>query len=548
MGKFDFENQGTSTYLVCNLTGESIDTMSLGMLTNNKIPGLAPALYTQQDELMLMKYNISSHITLRQFFSGTVSKKRLLGAFSSIVTAFVSAEEYMLDLNSILLNLDYIFADVTNCTARLICVPVLDMPKRETNYGTFFKKIIFSARFDQTEDCGYVTHIINYLNGAGAFSVEEFGRLLTDLSNMTGQPAKPENSFGKEKPASFITGQAAPSRAKQVTGQWKETSLLKDADVHEEPASFAVPVPSNPPAERVPVENATKEAEKEVSLFYLLQHYNKQNAAQYKAQKAAKKQAEKDEKEKKKQEKLDKKTQKKEKKAKKEKSKKTVRQSGGMAIPGASPNGGMATPGASLNGGMATPKDGSFAGSPAEPVNASKPSGETGVFGHFQTEPNKPIAGNTMTRQSSVSAACQSPSQKSSSLHGGGGANFGQTTVLSSSSTGATTVLTDNMPQAGIPQPYLFRQNSGEKIALNRPVFRIGTEPSFADYLISDNTAVSHSHANFITNGGACYVVDTNSTNHTYVNGAMIQSNVETALKDGDLVRLADEEFQFRMV
>ena len=46
---------------------------------------------------------------------------------------------------------------------------------------------------------------------------------------------------------------------------------------------------------------------------------------------------------------------------------------------------------------------------------------------------------------------------------------------------------------------------------------------------------------------GYCSLVDTNSTNHTYVNGGMIQSNVETKLSHGTKIRLANEDFEFRL-
>lgn len=48
---FSYENQGANTYLVYEIKeGDSIDTLSLGMLTNNSIPGLTRALFTQMDE------------------------------------------------------------------------------------------------------------------------------------------------------------------------------------------------------------------------------------------------------------------------------------------------------------------------------------------------------------------------------------------------------------------------------------------------------------------------------------------------------------------
>ena len=67
------------------------------------------------------------------------------------------------------------------------------------------------------------------------------------------------------------------------------------------------------------------------------------------------------------------------------------------------------------------------------------------------------------------------------------------------------------------------------------------------DYFVSDNTAVSRSHANIINKDNDFYIVDTNSTNHTYVNGSMIQSNVETKIEHGTKIRLANEDFEFFM-
>ena len=75
-----------------------------------------------------------------------------------------------------------------------------------------------------------------------------------------------------------------------------------------------------------------------------------------------------------------------------------------------------------------------------------------------------------------------------------------------------------------------------------------GIVDRYVDYFVSDNAAVSRSHANIVEQNGKFYVVDTNSTNHTYVNGRMIQSNTEVLLSHGDRVRLANEEFEFHMM
>ena len=114
MDGFSFENQGTNSYLVYTISDqEEIDKMSLGMLTNNKIPGLASTFFTQMDQSKYIKYNISSKISATQFFTGAVNKKRLISVFKGIINAILSAENYMISANSILLDLDYIFVDVS---------------------------------------------------------------------------------------------------------------------------------------------------------------------------------------------------------------------------------------------------------------------------------------------------------------------------------------------------------------------------------------------------------------------------------------------------
>ena len=138
---FSYENQGTSTFLVYTLSPEeTIDTMSLGMLSNNTIPGLASTLFTQMDATKYIKYNVSTKIPVRQFFTGPVNKKRLLGVFMGIISAFQSAEEYMIDENSIVLDLDYIFVNVSTCETISICLPV-EGAFAQKGLGVFFKEI-----------------------------------------------------------------------------------------------------------------------------------------------------------------------------------------------------------------------------------------------------------------------------------------------------------------------------------------------------------------------------------------------------------------------
>ena len=95
--------------------------------------------------------------------------------------------------------------------------------------------------------------------------------------------------------------------------------------------------------------------------------------------------------------------------------------------------------------------------------------------------------------------------------------------------------------------PSLFRVLTEETISINKPVFRIGKERSYVDYFVTNNNAVSRSHADIITRGSNYFVIDLNSKNHTYINDQMLPVQCETEIRDGDRLRLGNEEFIFNV-
>ena len=121
--------------------------------------------------------------------------------------------------------------------------------------------------------------------------------------------------------------------------------------------------------------------------------------------------------------------------------------------------------------------------------------------------------------------------------------NNGEATgLLSDDETGLLVEMQDNYTH----YPTLERVLTGESISINKPVFRIGKERSFVDYFVN-NVAVSRSHADIVTRGNSCFVVDLNSKNRTFINNRVIPSNFETEIFDGDTLKLGNEEFIFRI-
>lgn len=107
----------------------------------------------------------------------------------------------------------------------------------------------------------------------------------------------------------------------------------------------------------------------------------------------------------------------------------------------------------------------------------------------------------------------------------------------------ATSLLVDDVKTC----PYLIRENTYDRIEINKPVFRIGKERSYVDYFVQNNSAVSRRHADIITKGTRYFIKDNHSTNHTFINGADIPAEQEMEIFDGDSLTLANEVFEFHI-
>lgn len=539
---FKYETQGTNTYVVYEIDkSEMMDSMTLGMITNNKISGLAQAFFFQQDNTKYVKYNISSKVSAEQFLMGTVNKKRLIGVFKGIVNAMISAEEYMIDVSSLCLDLDYIYTDVTSCETVVLCLPITDVEKPIVDLKAFFKNIVFSVQFDQTESGDYIAKLINYLNSASSFSLYDFKEVL-DVIEHGAKPVEPsvqpqpvaqkESTPVQPQPTvQQSVSQSQPMIPNVASVQVQQSVTPRPTSVPQNPiepvksnveqnVGFAIPgqATNKTPAKVEDSEIVSQPTdEKELSWLYVLRHYDKETVALYKAQQEAKKAA----KAAGKPEKSDKKKDKKDKKNK-------------DTAPSTMPNAGFAIPGQSPQS-VSQPAVGDYAPpeeratvvpqQPVQPVQATVPQASA-------VQQSMPVSQLYQTPAMPVQP--QSP------------VNFGETTVLSNAGIGETTVLGAS-PMAMEITPYLIRTKNNERIMLDKPVFRIGKEKSFVDYFIGDNTAISRSHANIITRDGEYFVQDTNSTNHTYVDGQMIQSNVEVKIAHGTKIKLANEDFEFKI-
>lgn len=594
--KFTYETQGAITYLVCELDNtEKIDGLTLGMLSNNHIAGLAPVIYTEMDGLRYLKYNISAKVSCDQFFSGNMNKERTLRAFSNLLNAICSADEYMIDQNCFSVVPEHIFFNVSNCESALICLPVICDKDINADLVALFKKIVFSTQFDSSEDASYITQLITYINGS-AFNVYGMKDLVECLksgayvppvqnvnpavNNNPAQPVAPVSSFDAtisiddmpgmmgNKPPATPPVQPQPQPAPQQFVQPPQPPVRPA--VQPEPAPqfkpqtppappIMKPQPQTPPAPQMKPQPQPQPAvppQRPVSQTPAGRPITPAGAPQNGGM-----------------------------------NRPPVQNGPGFAVPGK--NG----PGFAIPGQGKGPQGNQSAVPPTpakQPQNDPKAAGDKKMsFFGLLANYNKENAALYKQQKAEAKAKkaennkkpAQMPVQPAGNVPGGAPVNqqmnrppvgaapvppygnpsaqpygnqspvqpavqpmpiqnsFNETTVLGPSMFGGETTVLGANP--ALPSPALIRVKTGERVNINKPVFRIGKEKSYVDYFIADNTAISRSHCNIHTENGEYFIEDTNSTNHTYINGQIVNSNTKTKIKAGDKVRLANEEFTF---
>ncbi|MBE5885264.1 MAG: FHA domain-containing protein [Lachnospiraceae bacterium] len=120
---------------------------------------------------------------------------------------------------------------------------------------------------------------------------------------------------------------------------------------------------------------------------------------------------------------------------------------------------------------------------------------------------------------------------------------FGETTVFQQDDADSMELYSGNTGK----HAYLIRKRTCEKIIISEDEFVLGKDASQTDYCINGNSAISRAHAVIIYKNSQYDVSDKNATNGTFVNDVKVAPFQKASLKDGDILRLADENFEFRI-
>ena len=82
------------------------------------------------------------------------------------------------------------------------------------------------------------------------------------------------------------------------------------------------------------------------------------------------------------------------------------------------------------------------------------------------------------------------------------------------------------------------------EIEVTKDEFIIGKKQELVDGVVSFNKMISRSHCKINRRGSQYMVTDLQSANGTYVNKVRLQPNQPCQIKNGDVIRMADSDFQ----
>lgn len=101
-------------------------------------------------------------------------------------------------------------------------------------------------------------------------------------------------------------------------------------------------------------------------------------------------------------------------------------------------------------------------------------------------------------------------------------------------------------PSQKLDGGYIERKKNGESIAISKANFCIGKDDLHCDFCIRDNNTISRQHAIISISAGRVYIEDNHSKNGTFLNDIKLISGQRQELRDGDRLKLSNEEFIYK--
>lgn len=558
---FKVRNIGSEKYLSYVLDDDcDFDEELLDYLEDNKIGELIDIIYEEDDENDYFTYNITDRVTVDTLFKDKVNAEKLLGVIRGIATSIVNLRDLGIPISYIILHRGFTYVNPVTYDVKLICLPVESGASMNAEFRHFAKNLIVNAQYDTTEDCNYIAKVLNLLN-VEKFTIRAFAGELTELMESAGMdveeafvdldggievsqsanavvdegngiddlPEFEDVAFDEEDDDGLDMYEEEPTEANTI---FKDLDLDAEEPYDGETETLTSGEPVAAGVGSVNMDAFDDSALEELKIDDTLEEYPDDEVAS-EEETAAEPELDLED-----------------------------------IIPEIKPV-------------KIQPKVEEIAHT-AEGVTEVAPVAET---------EDKPVLIDTteiddlidhppvmksikINRAKIIQRAVneleddkiENPTENiiASGLDADAEpeTNMDPATIPEAGNddeTGSTVELTagmnvvpdteednkaSNAPKA---MPYIVRVNTGERVMINKAVFKIGKANRGVDFTISGNGAVSRVHAIIYQREDGCYLKDNKTTNSTYVNGQKLAENQEVLLKNDSEIVLGDEDFIFKL-
>ncbi len=551
MRTFNFKarNIGNERYLTYTM-GEDceLDEDVLDYCEENALKELVGIIYEEDDDYDYLTYDITDRVSLEEYIKSEMTCEKVLNILRNVADGLISLKEQAIHLSYVLLNKGFMFVDESDYSISFICLPVESKAAVASEFKGFVRQLLANMRYDVDEDLNYVGKLLTYINSdnfnlrgliglsealmdEAGINHDEAGTIETDGVEVVSAVEPEEKVAGESNIADFMTSLGEQDENLPEIGDDAEE---EDEELEEDEAHVDEELDSILPSDMASRTMNTEELKSEAEEQSVAARQETEDVTEQVTEEAAQPEAEEPQ------------------KSADNDDAKTIGSKQKETDVDVIKNRIKKLVGDKSN---TTPASHTITSlEELDQILDSKPP----VIKKNVVKVNRAaIIQNVAAEHESEEAAAEEADEKTqipviediyddmniekdeteekpksrSILSRTVGENTKQNTLL-------------NAPKA---VPYLIRVNTEERIMLNKPTFKLGKASRGVDYSVSGNGAVSRQHAVILQKDGVCFIKDNKSTNHTYVNGKMVEDGVEEILTHDSMIKLGDEEFIFKI-
>ena len=537
---FKVRNIGSEKYLSYILNDDcEFDEELLDYLEENKIPELIDIIYEEDDENDYLTYNVTGRTTVDALLSNTVNAEKILGIVRGVASGIVNLRDLGIPASYVILHKGFTYVNPVTYDVAMLCVPVEADANINAEFRTFVKDILTSVKYDDSEDCNYVARLLNLLN-TDKFTVRNFYSQLTELMESAGMQVEEKFlDIDGDISVSQSTVDTSPDTSMDDLPEYKDVSFGEDDDSEEEDDTVAdvdslfkdlTFDDSEKQEEGKSVSDGIDMSVFDDSVFDDLETENVDDDSDY--TEALTSDVEVPEPQ----------------EPKTQSSLTEVAQTtdGVMEVELErqeeqipvliSTDEVMDNPPVVKNIKINRAKIIQKAVVDAEESRIDNPTEQITAPQYMNGEAVEPE-----TNMDPVTSKVETEEKKGtgSTVELTGGMN-----VVKDSDSEVAAAVSKGVPKA---MPYIVRVNTGERVMINKAVFKIGKAGRGVDYHVGGNGAISKVHIIIYQREDGCYLKDNKTTNGTYLNGQRLDDNGEMKLSNDAMISIGGEDFIFKL-